>query len=282
MELRLRLNQLLALRSILADSSVLEDLIGVAVDACLPVAHNGRTLVVVETPENILSSLISRGSLRWSHHTERLTSELNSSSFLVQESWSLSTLKIISGLLYKGMLSRDAFHAWLETDYCARRSTHDLAVVFHAFFDTIATEGQYSNDSNDSLWVPQISRLSKTVANPQESRTLREICSSCLHLMISTLRHSRVLTILRTEVESLPEAVITSELLSIGNAVRASGTQVAIDLVDALVEQGLHWAVRHFGSDDGSDVNVKKILREMSTSDSLLSYLEICQSFFFG
>jgi nucleolar pre-ribosomal-associated protein 1 len=84
-----RLPQLLSLRSMLPDFSLLEDLIAVAIEASLPIGLDGSPLYTASAIEVKFRTIVNRSNSRWPHRTRSLAAELNMRQFLVQNRFRL-------------------------------------------------------------------------------------------------------------------------------------------------------------------------------------------------
>lgn len=245
----LRLNQLLSLHLLVPDSIILEDMIAMAIDASLPMGYDGRQLSFASGIR--LGALSARSEMRWSCRLNQLPAQLDFYSFLTQESWTTSTVKILSGILYQQSFARRVFLRWLSSETCAQRSMLHLANVLCAFLDSSSAQGAEINDTESETLIPWFSRLCELVVDPLNSQELQSVCGTCIPLVISLCpsKKSDLIATLLKRVQQMPS--VTFHILALGNQLHASIRADSDDIVDCLVDKGLRWTVRAFHEAEG-------------------------------
>ncbi|KAK7440039.1 hypothetical protein VKT23_017290 [Stygiomarasmius scandens] len=239
LNLQKRLPQLLALSNRLPGSSLTADFVEMALCSKLPVGHDG--LVV----QNIQSSQVT---IQWKQRLDRLPADVNPLSYLQNITWSPSTAKIICHAIYSHdtTASQQAISDWIRSDGCQQRPIGEVAPVFYAYLDCRRCSNLDVPEQDSHIWFPQVSKLAKAVVDTAMSEELRDICSTCVHLlviMIPTKRSELVANIVK-EVKRLSTSSLSKELLSVGLRCSTAKIPDASDLVDAIVDHSLEWAVR--------------------------------------
>lgn len=262
--LRRRLPQLLSLRPSSLVSTNLEDMIAISVGASLPVAADGGPLFFDRLEDANIVSVTRRADLRWSRISEALPGEIDVSNFLTQDKWSRSTVEIITCLLKKSPPPEEQFLQWLGTEHCKHRSKDHYVNVLHAFLDSVSVHNGNSQVLADDIWTTHISRLFKILVNDTQSASVRSKAAFSLTLVVtSSPGDGQRLDRLTELVQSLNPTSLTKELLALGTRIHARTKADAKDLLIALTEQGLHWAVRRLG-DTFEPSGSSKILQELS------------------
>ncbi|KAF5371492.1 hypothetical protein D9615_009605 [Tricholomella constricta] len=251
-ELMRRLPQLIALRSLLPNSLVLEELIAIAIESSIPAYCNGAPSSCGNgkaVEETRLGGIVRRAELRRSRHMNpRLVNlDLPAQSFLEQDSWTQATVTIVAGLIYQTSSSfpRKEFVRWLGTDHCARTDPGHFVTVVHAFLDTSFCRGQGLSSVNDSdIWLPQFTRLVEALSDDGLPHDTRSTAVTCLSLMIRLIpsRTAEFLSAVVHAVQALPVDKLNPYLLFLGRQLQAT----AESLVAELVDHGIQWAVRFF------------------------------------
>ncbi|KAG5640903.1 hypothetical protein DXG03_006683 [Asterophora parasitica] len=252
-ELIQRLPQLMALRSLLAESDVLDELVAVAIESSIPAYCDGAACGEA-LEETSLAEILKRSDLRWSRQSDLRLVDLPARSFLIQQSWSPSTVTIISGLIYRNAFSQDDFASWLATDHCTHTSPEHFVTVVHAFLDTAFCRGvALPSDA----WLPQFNRLTKSLLDEGLSEHTRTTGVTCALLMARLFpsRSSEFLADVVRAIQSLPVMKVNLYLLSLGRQLHAIHPAVAKPLVTELVDHGVQWAVRFFAEPEDASFN---------------------------
>ena len=262
--LQTRLKGLITVRSLLKQDPALENMIAAAVNANLPFGHTGLSFDSLEYGR--LISLSLRADTCWSHRLAATVDDDQMHSFLSQESWSPSSVQIISGMLYRQPFSRSTFCRWLSTENCTNRSTSDLARIVHAFLDLSRVKGDEVTDLDGQNWMVLFSRLLASTVDPANGEDLRALCASCICLMVTLMqsKRSEFLTTLESNVRQLPVGILTPQILTVAN--RLHPLLQTGEFVPNLMNRGLQWAVRYLSCGDVSTEDAQTIFEELSMS----------------
>jgi nucleolar pre-ribosomal-associated protein 1 len=239
-------------------------MVAAAVEVYIP-AHCDGQPPRMEIPEADIVSFIKRSEARWSRHLEPLPTNLPTHSFLTQERWSISTSKIVSGLIYRRLLSPDVFFSWLSTEHCATREVQYFVPVLQTFLDVCVSEDGTLPTSESDVWKRHLARLVQTVVDESLSPDLRATACSCVsHLLrLSPTRIAEFVTVVVGHVQALSVTSLTAEILVVGRRVHGTNSAYSEPLLTALVDHGIQWAVRRF-SDDDPDGSSIIIIKEIS------------------
>jgi hypothetical protein len=264
--LRLRVDMLINLRSLIDDSQALEDLICMAVTARLPRGHDGLPPNLVDPTR--LSVLITHTDTQRRDPIATTISEDQFYSFLVQESWSDSCVKIICGFLYLLPSCRTAVLRWLTTDDCTKRSPSSLSRVLLAFLDSSRFESG-TVDLGIEFITTQVARLFACAGDPSIPEEQRIECTSCIILLIilSPSRRVELLALLESKIQCFPAGNLTLQIFWIGARLRSILPCNAF--ISVIVNHGLEWSVRHLSGNRGDDREIFKMLGVFSSARSL-------------
>ncbi|RDB20241.1 Uncharacterized protein C14G10.02 [Hypsizygus marmoreus] len=265
LSLKDRLPQLLTLRPIMSESLVLEDLIAIAIEASLPAFCDGRRTCGAAFEETSLVSVVERAETRWSRQMDPSSTNLPVDSFLNQDSWTTSTVKILAGLIYQRSLSKKTFFSWLATGNSTGRSAKHLIPVMHAFLDICSSQDDAESLMDNDLWTSQLSRLLEAVLDTELPQDDRFMGGRCIYLILRlgpSCIPSFVKKSLRA-IEHLPVTRLTHELLVIGRDLHGFAPEEAKPLLTALVDHGIQWAVRLFADDNTSFDNTVDMLTSL-------------------
>ncbi|KAJ7780624.1 ribosome 60S biogenesis N-terminal-domain-containing protein [Mycena maculata] len=241
-DLHSRLPLLTALWESLPKSSTLEAMIATIIDACVPVALSGR-------PDLSTSAVLMQCDATWSYRFHAVPSSLDLQSLLFREgSWSQSTVKILSAILYQSGCDSNMFSSWLATDFAARRPPNHLAQLLHVYLDAADSD---VTQADAMAWIPHVFRFLQSVTDETAASSLREDCASCLCLIAARLPDSvsDLVAALDDRIRRLPETSLTRELLTIGNWL-AKRPDPAQAVVTSLVDHGLQWCIHAFAVSD--------------------------------
>lgn len=262
-----RLPQLLSLREVMPDLSLLEEIIAVAVVASLPAYYDGSRLEGTVFEETTMNSIITRSNQRWSKHLDSLADDLPLRSFLDQTTWSASTIQLLSGLLYQRLIAKDSFISWLETDGPTHHPIEQLSPVLYAFLDASSCEGGKMEQPKVDAWSNLVSRLLEAVTAEHISPQLRSTSGSCVTLIVSLNPSSlsQFLANIARRIQALPVTSLTVDVLTVGLRLHSIFPLDAAPLLTALADHGMQWAVRQF-AEEGSPVEA--VVEELSTPNS--------------
>ncbi|KAG5724436.1 Laccase-2 [Termitomyces sp. T112] len=248
-----RMSLLLSLYSMTV-STALEELIAIAIQSSLPAYHDGGQCREAFDETNLID-VVKRAESRWSRGLDVWPTDLPVQSFLSQDSWTASTVAIVSGLLYSGHLPRDSFISWLSTDHCTARSPEHFIIVVHAFFDVVSS-GEEELAEHD-CWITHFSRILHIVLDNKTPQSIRLKGGACLSLMACFIPSNMAdfLAILVRTVQTLPVSEIYSELLLIGQFLHARLPRLTGDFIKELVNHGIQWAIRYFTEEEDPSLN---------------------------
>ncbi|KII96154.1 hypothetical protein PLICRDRAFT_151289 [Plicaturopsis crispa FD-325 SS-3] len=261
--LRSRLTRLLALRRVLPNSLVLENLIATALDAHLPAYPDGQSLLVNNLEPLQLYKISLRSEDRWSRQSHSTPEHLTIRAFLDQSSWSDSTARIISSMLYRQHFPADIFLEWLGTNECFALTTRHLATTLLAFFDSNESLGDLRSEDCQCMNA-HISRLVATIADSPSPRDLRVVCKDCVLSISQAIPSFRgqVAAHVKSAIDALPVETITLELVSLGRRLHTT-IPLGIEVI-LVLNQGLQWAVRYL-SGAHEDVEKQSVLEELTS-----------------
>ncbi|KAF4602702.1 hypothetical protein EYR40_005919 [Pleurotus pulmonarius] len=252
-KLRSRLPQLLALRPVLSGFYVLEDIVATALESSLPIghdAHDARHQHIESGSPNSIHTLLGRAETHWAHRLDAPPSELDLKSFLYQTSWSPSTVRIISALLYRHTSPYNTFWKWVGTDNCAHRSTHDFAIVLHAILDAHNSRGTPIPKLEGDGWLPHFTRLLKATVEPRHPREMRARCGWCMSsLLLSVPAEATQFThCIVSEMSNLPGSTLPAEILTAVARILPFGEHQTV--VASIVTNTLQGLVSFLGEED--------------------------------
>ncbi|KAF8219132.1 hypothetical protein L208DRAFT_1448990 [Tricholoma matsutake] len=272
-----RLPQLLALRPFLGDSDTLEEMIAAAVEASLPAYSNGQLALKESFDEPDIIPFIKRSEVRWSRRLEPLSTDLPIDSFLMQEHWSISTSKIISGLIYRRSLSPAVFFSWLSTDHCNARELQHFAPVLQAFLDTCSSGTNKIPAPESNVWYRHLARLAQAALDASLPQELRGTCGACVSLLLRLFpaRIAEFVAVTLDQLRSLPVTSLTAEVLAIGRRLHMTNISRGKALLTTLAEHGVQWALRRFPEDlDGSsDVIIEELASVVRIASDIKPHL---------
>lgn len=261
--LRHRLPRLLALRSVLHDSAVLEDMISIGIEASIPLFCDRGWLPLDDPEGTSILPIISRAEARWSHHLHQLPPECHIQQFLSQKEWSHTTVKIMSGLLYSCAISHPIFLSWLATSEGGNRDIIHLIPVIFAFLDS----SQYCADPlplTAEIWTPFIPRLVDIITDHGSPRHLRISAGSSVLLLSQFLpSHSEAfIETLLGKVNSQAATTLTVEIIALGSQFHLQSIGAARPLIIALIDNGMQWLIRQLAG-EYKPADVDEIIHEL-------------------
>ncbi|KAJ6613338.1 ribosome 60S biogenesis N-terminal-domain-containing protein [Mycena sp. CBHHK59/15] len=265
-DLHPRLYQLIALRSLLPKSLILERMIALVINACLPVALAGRTS---EFAEETPSPILMQCNTAWSLRLHRLPESLDLQNFLFQEQpWSASTVTIVLAILYQSGCPPETFSPWLTTDFAARRSVSHLSQVLRAYLDVLDPQSGVVLDADDL--IPHLSRFLVSVTDESAPTAIRIDCAACIRLAVAHIPRtlSGLLAAMVDRIGNLRDTSLTVELLTVGISFSRS-SDAARPMITSLVDHALQWCIRAFGTPDIDTVTqtvVDKLVMLVETS----------------
>jgi hypothetical protein len=259
---KIRLRQLVSLRSAVGYQPVIDETIAVAVTANVPIGLGDQPSDCLESHN--LASLISHAGTRWRRRNEAKFDELPLPTFMGPQSWTISTVRIISVLFYQQSFPRDIFLQHLPS---AKHSLSYLASVLHAFLDFSVTRGTITTDSEAEALALHFPRLLAAIFEPASTYELRSLCTSCVVLMVKLVpsKQHYFLGLIGSQIQSLSVVVLNPQIIGMANYLRAILKEKFTEFTDLLVEHGLQWVIRYFADADQDIKEAKRILMELST-----------------
>jgi len=233
-----RLPQLLSLRTIMSNSTLLEDVIAMAVQATLPVGVDGCPSSVSSFSANI-EDVIQRSETRWSRRLRSTKIDLDLHTFLTQKTISHSTVKIISGLIYQRSYSSTVLSDWLRSSQCQALDAEYLLPILHALLD--------SSDTTVlalpiDIWLPFVAACVKVLASASsKGPEVRNHACFCLAGILSLHAHGNeeLLVSFSQEVQSVPEKKVTLDLISCGIVISSKLGSKSNNAISHLLDKGI-------------------------------------------
>ena len=239
---RCRLPQLVSLLPILGNDVILEEMVAAVVMANLPM-DLGLT-PVTRPGAHQLASRIATAEFQWSHRLEAQLDGLIIETFLERKSWTLSTVRIISGLLYRQPAAQGVFLRWLLTDDAANTDVEYVIIVIHAFLDAASSRLNIGEDEMQAL-EPHLRRLIAAALDEGNNKDLQRVSMNCISIMCRLFPSKRPLLFSSIEehLRSLPDNCVPSCLVALGNAHQVPSYIEAVGVVDLLIDFGLRWFI---------------------------------------
>ncbi|KAG6905791.1 hypothetical protein DXG01_000716 [Tephrocybe rancida] len=252
-ELIRRLPQLVTLYSRIP-SAILEELIATTIQSSLPAYYDGGQCGE-SLEETSIVSIMKQAELRWSRRLDQLPADLPMQSFLTHSPWTTSTVTIISGLIYRGLLQKGLVMTWLASEHCTAQTLEHFIPVMHAFLDVASSQGEKLMD--DDSWAAHFSRVLDAVVSEDLPQANRAVGDTCLSLMFRVVpsRAPEFITTLVRKVQAFSVTDIHPQMLSIGRRLHAYLPQQFEHLTAELVDHGVQWAIRYFGGEESTVLN---------------------------
>jgi nucleolar pre-ribosomal-associated protein 1 len=264
-----RLPQLVTLLPILKDDGILEEMIAAGIMANLPVHLDVAPPTLSSACK--LASRINIAEVQWSRRLESELDSLRIETFLEKRLWTISTVRIISGLLYRLPSAQDGFLRWLHTDNAADTEIEHLICALHAFFD-VACSRPILDENNFPALEPHFLKLVAAVSDGQTSNSLKRLSTSCIALIVRLYPSKRSLLLSSVEemLRSLHGYEAHSHLLALGSSLQTIACNESNGIVDLLVDYGLRWLIACCAGDNELTDDEKVFLAEFGKlSDSM-------------
>ncbi|KAG2062744.1 hypothetical protein BDR04DRAFT_1164705 [Suillus decipiens] len=255
---RIPASQLLRLYGVLPNSEVLEEMIAVAVTSHLPLCHDGRparakTLNFSLSPRYLPNSGSSQLGILPADFISRL---------FQKTTWTDSTSRIVSGLVYAQSGVAEEFVAWLNSGAWTAIPFEHLLPAVHAVLDSLGDDA--IDLFRDTTMIALFDRML-----PQRRRTegLGQLCTRCICILIKAdaIRKQQLASLLQKNMQRLAVDQFTLESVCIAS--RLQSFSPLVDLVTELAERGLQWAVRHFSGPEGEDEEDRMTVVQLGVSD---------------
>lgn len=259
-----RLPQLLSLKSILPDSPLLEQIIAIAVEATLPIGLDGCPSSLASSSSSDLITVIKRAESRWSQRSNGAKANIDSHPFLSQETFSDSTAKIISCLVYQQPSSRLAVMEWLKSGRSSQHEPRHLVPILNAFFDSSSQDTTAVASVPSKTWLPFMWKIVQTIANidiPTDIRTRAQYCLMNV-LSATTGDASKLLDSVAKEMKHASRS-LSHELITTATALAVKFGSKAESIVSSVIDNGLQWCIDQFAVEQ--DTGYEILIRDLSS-----------------
>jgi len=257
-------DRLLTLQTQLPQSSLLEDMIAASMATQLPVCHDGL-LPTASSSATFAAPRFHRGG-----HLALVPPDLISQ-YLAKEIWTDSTAKIIATLLYIRVASFHTFVNWLNSGKWERQSVDHIAITLSAFLDCPQSDMDEVTQINKDVLSSIMEQLFSDWPVLGEKR-LRRLQCMCYITQQYSQRLPGLSSSVQLKFQALPVESFAFEALHVVHCV--SGVPGCKELVTALLDRALRWAVRHFsnaGDHDEDSTTALGILSECLRSNLLIA-----------
>ncbi|KAF5309185.1 hypothetical protein D9619_012740 [Psilocybe cf. subviscida] len=231
-----KLPRLVALKRLLPDSSLLEQVLAVAIDASVPIGIDGCPGSLASPELAALPEVTGRVEARWSHRHHSVTSDLDVRPFLFQEIYHDSTIKIIVGLLHRQASSRRIVGEWLGTDNFLQRTAIHLVPIIHAFLESVHSRETTPPASSvaNTVWLSVIPGFVEVIAD-ETCHALGVQARYCLLNILSApgASSSKLLDAIAKAAKALPAASLHSMIPAASDIVAKFGSKA--DTITSLV-----------------------------------------------
>ncbi|KAH7927036.1 hypothetical protein BV22DRAFT_1103957 [Leucogyrophana mollusca] len=262
--LRSRTAQLLALRSLLPDSTLLEDMIATAVSSFLPPCHDGCPLPLdSSSTANLASLTASLSSQRRSPLSALSPGDVVQ--LLYQKSWAASTAQIVSALLYSNALPSQEYARWLNSVTCTNIMIEYLAPTLHAFLDSSDIEDLEA--IGDTVMFGLFDRL---LPRARRSDDVRRLCHGIIISLITrdVRRRTAFVASIQRNLDSSAAEYHAADYMAF--AARLRVVDGLGNLVTNLIDRGLQWTVRNLPTQDEAAGEVLRKLTLLVKHESKL------------
>ncbi|EMD38681.1 hypothetical protein CERSUDRAFT_94218 [Gelatoporia subvermispora B] len=242
-----RASTLLRLRPLLLQSVNLESTLASVTAGFLPLGYNGQCSPTGSRGRDKLSELTRQSELQWTRRLADVLPGVDVAMFFDQETWSTSTVDIISSRMYRSPQARMTVFHWLDSGKSATRDIHQVAQLLHAYFDSSIT-GEPETQATSATFVPLFNRLiseDPVLRGSERIEASLALFPSCIAMMFEklvSLRHELSLAVKKRRSPHKTNKVSLSIVAAWARVIDI-GTPDAFDPVDVLLEQGLKWAV---------------------------------------
>ena len=256
-----RLPQLLSLKSILPDSPLLEQIIAIAVEATLPIGLDG-------CPSFSSSSepvtVIRRAESRWSQRCCGIKANIDVQPFLSQGTFSDSTAKIISCLVYQQPSSRLALMDWLTSDRTSQHEPCHLVPILHALFDSCSQDAAAIANVPSNTWLPFIMKIVQAIADIDIPSNIRIRAQYCLLNILSANSGdaSKLLDAVAKEMKHASRS-LSHELITTATALAVKFGSKVESIVSRVIDNGLQWCIDQFALEEDTGYDI--LIRDLSS-----------------
>lgn len=218
------------------NSSLLNRVIASVVECALPMHLEGLPLSSIE---GNFASLIARSTSRWTGHfsSTKAWGSINLEQVFSQDV-SESTIRILTGLLYRHPSARVAILRWISNIPDADVTL--FLPIIHALLDVSSSSETYK--SEDHEWTSFIPKLAAVIADqdaPPLSRSRSQY--SLMNILLASKTHrSSVLRILATKFSKKKP---THEILVLAIWLRSQFGPVANEVISEVLDAGLRSSI---------------------------------------
>lgn len=155
-----RLPVLLSIQSNIPESIAWEQVIDIAVDACLPAFYDGKSLPN-DGSQRSLGDVVTQSWSRWRALTSN-TFSIELAPFLERTTWTDLTASIIARLVYSQTSQRDTVVQWFRGGRWTTRLSRHVTMVLQALFDTSLPSTFFSQEDEEMLGLVCKTLLAET------------------------------------------------------------------------------------------------------------------------
>ncbi|KAF9040788.1 ribosome 60S biogenesis N-terminal-domain-containing protein [Panaeolus papilionaceus] len=245
-----RLAELLKLRSLLPDPTLLDEVASIAVDTCLPYGLDGSFSVQSSEPPP-LDTVIKRSKARWSQRSQsKILSQIDVVQFLKEGSLTAATTKIVAGLIYHHLAPLSLVWDWLDGDRAVKEDDAHLVPILYVLVDSAVERGTADELFSDAVWERFTPRLVAVVKSTEASDALniraRHIISKVLQRGGSSALAGRV----GKELER--SSTVTLGVLSLSVELARWMSSKAKDILSSVLDNATQHVIDNLPLDDTS------------------------------
>ncbi|KAF9558394.1 hypothetical protein CPC08DRAFT_639060 [Agrocybe pediades] len=240
---------LISLKSAMPDSTLLEDVIAMAVEATLPI---GVDSCPPSNPVGEGKDIIRRSETRWTRRLQSSKIDLDLRTFLYQTTISQSIVKIVAGLIYRRSYSRPVLDEWLQSPACLAQEPQYLLPILHAFLDSSdAAESSLPTDT----WAPFIPICVKALVSAHATPEARVHARHCLAGLFSLYKADceKLLKAFSDELQSIPDKKVSVDLVASGAVVANKLGLKAHTAISGIVDKGIQRCIDNCSPDQETD-----------------------------
>ncbi|KAF7984362.1 hypothetical protein HWV62_15393 [Athelia sp. TMB] len=240
------LKSLLALRSYLAGSVLLDTMIAQVISNSLPASIDGFLPAI---DEYRLSTTSNLADIRWARKSVVVLESLDISAFLSKDHWTDATSQVIAALLYTQPKSRGIFRHWITING-HQLDAHEIATTLIAYLDCVIAEETPLHDTEHDMLIFQCSRMlsvDSLFSKPSPSTTSfsRYIYLTAIRLQSSPVK---LVSLLQDFAQHQVNKELSSELLTLVRKLSEVLGNEIDGFAASIIDHGLQAAVRLLSS----------------------------------
>lgn len=249
-----RIPQLLDMRTWLPGSHEVDELLLIAMDSTLPVGLSSDEWdSVCDNQSAPFSVEMQRASSRWTRRGLRLDNPISLHDIFVSSSWTPSTGKILTRLVYMQGVNMANFETWLKSEHSDSRSIEDVATIIHAVLDVHSCTSSADTSLDPVVWMPHFTNIAPLCFDHDVQHSLRRIATSCIILGLEALHnHQQLLQFVNKQIEGRRHGQPTPECIRIGI--------LSSELSSPLLDWALHWLIGHFADGGPSSTYTHQLI----------------------